>query len=93
MLASQYGWSKQEIDSHVYFDELIYFSDQIKKRQVDEWKMQLAISSNPHVKNPKELWDVLNAVDRFDNDDGIMDKAGMQLLKDRMRQNPRIVVK
>lgn len=55
--------------------------------------MELAIAQNPHVKNPKELWDTLNAYERYDNDTEELDKAGMALLKDKMRQNPRIMIK
>lgn len=56
--------------------------------------MQLAIVQNPHVKDPKELWRVLNSqdtsqitrVEKFDD-------VGFEVLKSRLRANPRFVVK
>jgi hypothetical protein len=56
--------------------------------------MELAIVQNPHVQNPRELWDVLKSYERVYNpQDDELDKAGFALLKDRLRGNPRIMVK
>lgn len=56
--------------------------------------MQLAIAQNPHVKNPKELWDILNSYDRvFDPNADKLDKAGFAILKDKLRSSKRIMVK
>jgi len=56
--------------------------------------MELAIVQNPHAKNPKELWDALNAYDRTNNpENDTLDKAGFLLLKDKLRGNPRIMIK
>lgn len=56
--------------------------------------MQLAIAQNPHAKNPQELWDLLNKQDTKDNiESATLDVGGMELLKARMSENPRIIVK
>lgn len=59
--------------------------------------MLLAISENPHKKDNKALWDVLNAQEKelsYSNDKSeLLDVAGMEILKARMRNNPRIIVK
>ena len=94
MLASSYGWAKREIDEYIYFDELYELVQQANKRKVSEWKMQLAITQNPHVQNPKELWEVLNSYDRQTDPAGDkLDKAGFALLKDALRGSNRIMVK
>lgn len=93
-MASSYGWAKKDIDENLYFDELYELVLQINKRKVSDWKMQLAITQNPHVKNPKELWEILNSHDRLTNPaDDKLDKAGMALLKDKLRSSKRIMVK
>lgn len=66
----------------------------IKSRKNIEYKMQLAIAQNPHAKNPQELWDLLNKQDTKDNiESATLDVGGMELLKARMSENPRIIVK
>jgi len=54
-LASNYHWSKNDILDTVYLDEAIEYIDMIKRRKLQESLMQLAIISNPHVKEPKTL--------------------------------------
>lgn len=53
--------------------------------------MQLAIVQNPHIKKPKELWDLLNAQDKDYDEE--MDREGFSLFKDKLRQSSSIVVK
>lgn len=56
--------------------------------------MELAIVQNPHAQNPKELWEVLNGYERVTNpENDNLDKTGFLMLKERLRGNPRIMVK
>lgn len=57
--------------------------------------MKLAISQNPHVKEPEKLWELLDA-----NDDSYespevekFDKVGFEILKSKLGQNPRFKIK
>lgn len=54
-MASNYHWAKDKILDEVCLDEALEYSKLIKKRQINEHITQLAIISNPHAKNPKEL--------------------------------------
>ena len=54
--------------------------------------MELSIVSNPHSKEPKELWRMLEAQIKKPLDEKL-DKAGMQALKQRLSANAKIVVK
>jgi hypothetical protein len=92
LLASEYGWSKQNIFFETYPDELVYLSKRIRMRQIAEYKMQLLIASNPHTKNPRELWDTLDG----QIDDPIsdtMDRQGMENLKRMLSNSKAFVVK
>lgn len=64
LLANSYGWSKREILEDIYLDELYYLSKLINKRRLTEYKMQLAIVTNPHIKDPKTLWRLLEDQER-----------------------------
>lgn len=93
-MGSEYGWSKHDILCDVYFDELYWLTRQVERRKLTEYRMQLAIVQNPHVKDPKELWRVLNSQEsapvlRPEK----MDEGSFELLKMRLRANPRFVVK
>jgi hypothetical protein len=64
----------------------------IKRRKVDEYKMQMAVIQNPHTKDPKKLWQTIdNMVPKSRPDK--LDVAGFEVLKIRLQQNPRFVVK
>jgi hypothetical protein len=54
-LASNYHWSKDAILDDLCFEEAMEYSTLIKKRQINDYITQLAVISNPHTKNPKEL--------------------------------------
>lgn len=58
-LAHHYGWSKHQILNEVYFDEAIDYIDLIKRRGIINNLTQLAIVSNPHTRQPKELYETL----------------------------------
>lgn len=57
--------------------------------------MQLAIIQNPHVKDPKELWRILNQ--RQENIPAPrpekFDAVGFDLLKSQLSGNPRFIIK
>jgi hypothetical protein len=67
LLASAYGWAKKDILENVYLDELFIFTRLINQRKISEYKMQLAIVTNPHIKNPGRLWAVLDAQENDNN--------------------------
>lgn len=100
LLASEYGWSKNDILYGVYLDELTELIPKIERRKNAAYKMQLAIVQNPHVKNQKELWSILNTqekqIERKEKpkeEEPKFDAVGFEMLKSKMRQNPRILVK
>lgn len=92
-MASEYGWAKTEIDEYIYLDDLIRLSKEINRRKIQEHKTQLAIVQNPHVKNPKKLWDVLSCFDNTKSVSDSFDSVGFELLKNKLKQNPRFKIK
>ena len=92
MLASEYGWTKDYILEHVYLDELMRLMPQMRRRTITEYQMQLAISSNPHSKKPKALWDTFANQLREPVDEKI-DKSGLEYLKQKMATGKAFVVK
>lgn len=96
MLASQYGWSKREIWFETYPDELFELADKIKSRKISDLKMQLAIVQNPHTKEPKELWQILEGAEPIKEKlqtEPKFDAAGFERLKAVMGENPRFEIK
>lgn len=67
---------------------------EIKKRKMDEYKMQLAISQNPHLEptQQKVLWKELNREDRLPTGDSF-DEAAFDRLKEVMAQGGSFVIK
>lgn len=60
--------------------------------------MQLAISTNPHTKDPKSLWSMLERQERENEGKGYLDaefdKQGFEVFKQKLkRQGGAIVVK
>lgn len=95
-MAHEYGWAKNDILENVYFDELYIYYQRISKRKLDNYMMLLSISENPHVKDRRSLWDILKNAERdLDNkpEDNKFDEVSMEVLKARMRANPRIIIK
>lgn len=96
LLGSEYGWSKEHIYYQVYVDELFYLAKKINLRKVRGYKMQLSIVQNPHVKDPAQLWQALESEERqYGTIKKIaeFDELGFELLKQKMRENPRMIVK
>lgn len=50
-------------------------------RRVSDWKMQLAITQNPHTKEPQTLWQELDKMDNPGIRDDEFDREGMMRLK------------
>lgn len=57
----------------MYLDELFIFTRLINARKITEYKMQLAIVTNPNTKNPKQLWEMLDRSDRENDGRGYLD--------------------
>lgn len=97
-MANEYGWAKRDILENVYLDELFIFTRLINRRKISEYKMQLAIATNPHTKEPKKLWGTLDKQERENEGlsylDAEFDAAGFEAFKMRLkRQGSAIVVK
>lgn len=94
-MASEYGWAKDDILNKVYFDELFYMSEQIKRRKLTEYKMELAIAQNPHL-DPKEqvkLWDELKKEDPIPAKQVEFNDEDFGNLKALLTQSPHFEVK
>lgn len=81
LLASEYGWTKDYILDCVYLDDLQHLSKAMDKRKLSEYKMQLAITQNPHTKDPKKLWDVIKSKEEPEPRSEQFDAAGFERLK------------
>jgi hypothetical protein len=97
-LAHEYGWAKRDILEQVYLDELFIFARIINRRKISEYKMQLAIATNPNTKDPKALWEMLdNQEKQNEGKDYInaeFDAAGFEAFKNKLKgQGSGIVVK
>ena len=64
----------------------------VKKRKIVEYRMQLAITQNPHIKEPEHLWKILEYADKEAVDEQL-DKAGMERLKGIMSAGKAFIVK
>lgn len=57
----------------------------------------MVIVQNPHAKNPKELWDTITRIEKqipgTTQKSDSFDAAGFEILKAKLRQNPRFIVK
>lgn len=95
ILAHEYGWSKNEILNNVYLDELFELVKKINKRKLSEYQIQLAIVQNPFVKNPKELWETIKReATNYDTEtEPVYDKTGLELLKMKLSNGSKIVIK
>lgn len=65
----------------------------IERRKLDEYRIELALITNPHTKDPKALWRMLqpptDAIERPVS----FDKTSFDILKTQLSQDSRIVVK
>ena len=90
-MASEYGWAFTEILEKVYFDDLFHLTKEINSRKIREYKMQAAIVQNPHVKDPKHLWRILDAEEGVPDDE--FDTIGFERLKNQLRSSGKFIVK
>ena len=74
-------------------EELVYLSGNIKARRLQEIKVQLMIVQNPHVKNPKELWDILEKSEGKKRKSEQFDNVGFDRLKGVLDNRSRLTVK
>ena len=96
LLASEYGWAKTEILENVYIDELFFLMQKINIRKVGDYKMQLAIIQNPHVKNHTQLWKVLEQQEKELKHQPVkeeFDPKEFNRLKSALSNNPKFIVK
>lgn len=86
LIASEYGWTKEYIFNNVYPREIKTFDVMITRRQFNNYRMLLAISSNPHTKDPKKFANLINRqVGNLDTDDtNTFDQVGIQALKKKI---------
>lgn len=52
-MASEYGWSRDDILNKVYPDDLIYLSRKIRVRRIDDYLMQGRLIANPYIEPSK----------------------------------------
>ena len=78
-----------------YPDDLFFLNKKIEKRQIADYKMQLSIAHNPHMKEQKELWDILNKADGVSRDrlEEKLDKTAFARLKQQLSTSNAIKVK
>lgn len=97
MLASEYGWTSEYIRRHVYPEEIPVYSSSIMRRRIQNYKMELAIIQNPYVKNPKDLWHELEAIEsQFEEPEYInstLDKDSFALIKMKLKRSKFVQVK
>lgn len=73
--------------------ELFTLIEKINIRHAQEYKMQILIAQNPHSRKPEELWKSLEKLEKNTPEEPQFDETGFEILKQRMSQNPRIIVK
>jgi hypothetical protein len=87
LVISQYGWAAYE---SMTLDEAIVLLPVIRNRKFSEYKMLLAITQNPHTKQPEDLWKLLDVDKEYLEED--LDKAGMERLKLMMGQSKGVKI-
>lgn len=75
----------------MYIDELFIYTRLIKRRQISEYKIQLAIATNPQTKQPKKLWDTFDQMERQNEGKDYLnaefDAAGFERFKQTLQRN------
>lgn len=96
-MAHEYGWAKRDILEDVYLDELVEIVSCINKRKIQETKLQMSIVQNPHVKDPKALWAILEEqeieLNGYKPRPAEFDPVGFEILKSKLSANPNFIVK
>lgn len=83
LLASEYGWTKDDILENTFPDELLVYAELIRKRKNAHYLMLMNVVSAPHADEDtrNQLIDMLQDRDREDEH---LDKAGMMALVQKM---------
>ena len=92
-MASEYGWAKDDILDKCYLDEAWGYMRLMKRRKLSHYKMLLAIQ---HAEKPKEIFDMLDAESKTvksEVEDDKLDKAAFEAFANKMRGNPKMIVK
>lgn len=96
-LASQYGWTLDEIFNHTYLEDVIELVPRINDRKKQDYYILLNIVTNPHRKEKAqmELFRLLSKQDQRDYSDVTLDKSGLSGLKNKMQsaRGSKFVVK
>lgn len=85
-MASNYGWSKKDILEQIYPDEAVKLAKLIQERQSQNYLALLAIAHNPHSKNPKKLWRILEKGMIDKKLDNQLDIKGLERLKKKLNK-------
>lgn len=64
----------------------------IGRRKKGEYQTLLAIVQNPHADDPSQLWEAFKDPEEPENQLEL-DKKGFEFLKQKMSDNPRMIVK
>jgi hypothetical protein len=84
-----------DILNRLYFDQLVNLIEQANVRKISDWKMQLAIAHNPHVKKPKDLFLILDREQKRHEAPAseVLDKSGFDRFKAQLGRSNKIIVK
>lgn len=89
MFASSYGWEKNAVLDCVYPEEVPAYRYRIVKRMINDYRMQLAIVNNPHLKEPGKLLEKIEEMEsKLEGGDylsGQLDKEGVAKLKKKIQ--------
>lgn len=77
LFAVEYGWSKRQILEEVYFDEIDFYAQRIKKQNANERLTDLAIEHNPNTKDPKKLVSQFQNMLQEGGEKGYLEKENM----------------
>lgn len=83
LLASEYGWTKDDILENTFPDELLDYAKLIKQRKNSHYMMMLNIVSAPYADEEAKAQLIAQLEDR-DRENEHLDKAGMMALKQKM---------
>lgn len=83
LLASEYGWTKDDILENTFPDELLKYAKLIRQRKNAHYMMLLNIVSAPHADEDARTQLIDQLQDR-DRESEHLDKSGMMALKQKM---------
>lgn len=83
LLASEYGWTKDDILENTFPDELLKYADIIKKRKNAHYLMLLNVVSAPHA-DEEARNQLIETLSERDRESEHLDKAGLMALVQKM---------